>query len=141
MSLRWLKNEYLQAALILSAGCLVFLSAPILHFRDHLFSPAGLLQNNTLTRVVENPTWVNPYLGDVVYVIQPWLLYNRDSLHAGRLPLWNPYTGSGMPHLANYQSAIFSVFTFPVYILDFKAAVLLSSYLALLRTASSPLPF
>ena len=131
MSLRWLKNEYLQAALVLSAACLAFLSAPILHFRDHLFSPAGLLQNNTLTRVVESPAWVNPYLGDVVYVIQPWLLYNRDRLRAGHLPLWNPYNGSGMPHLANYQSATFSLFTLPFYVLDFKAAVLLSSYLAL----------
>ncbi|MGQ9815775.1 MAG: YfhO family protein [Candidatus Roseilinea sp.] len=131
MLLRLAKNEYLHAVGILSAVCLFFLSWPILNYEDHVFSPVGLLQNNTLTRVAGNPPWVNPYLGDVVYVIQPWLLYNHDSLHAGRLPLWNPYNGSGMPHLANFQSAIFSVFTLPFYVLDFKAAVLVSSFLAL----------
>ncbi len=131
MLLRLAKNEHIQGIGVLSAVCLFFLSWPILNYQDHIFSPVGLLQNNTLTRVTANPTWVNPYLGDVVYVIQPWLLYNHDSIHAGRLPLWNPYNGNGMPHLANFQSAVFSVFTLPFYVLDFKAAVLVSSFLAL----------
>ncbi len=125
------RNEYLQGIGVLSAVCLFFLSWPILNYQDHILSPVGLLQNNTLTRITENPAWVNPYLGDVVYVIQPWLLYNRDSLQAGQFPLWNPYNGNGAPHLANFQSAIFSIFTLPFYVLDFKAAVLVASFLAL----------
>jgi hypothetical protein len=129
---RVIRNEYLQGIGVLSAICLFFLSWPILNYPDHVLSPVGLLQSNTLTRLTENPPWVNPYLGDVVYVIQPWLLYNRDSLQAGQLPLWNPYNGNGAPHLANFQSAIFSVFTLPFYVLDFKAAVLVASFLALL---------
>jgi hypothetical protein len=131
MLLRLAKNEYILGIGVLSAICLFFLSWPILNYQNHILSPVGLLQNNTLTRVTNNPPWVNPYLGDVAYVIQPWLLYNRDNIQTGKLPLWNPYNGSGMPHLANFQSAIFSVFTLPFYVLDFKAAVLVSSFLAL----------
>ena len=37
----------------------------------------------------------------------PWWDYAWEALSAGRLPLWNPYSGMGAPLLANYQSALF----------------------------------
>ncbi len=37
----------------------------------------------------------------------------RDSIFGGRLPLWNPYIGTGRPYLADLQSAVFYP---PVYL-------------------------
>jgi hypothetical protein len=37
----------------------------------------------------------------------PWRSYAFDEILAGRLPLWNPYSGGGAPLLANYQTAVF----------------------------------
>jgi hypothetical protein len=47
----------------------------------------------------------NPLLRDVTFQIQPWLLFLRHELRAGRLPFWNPHQFSGSPFWANGQSA------------------------------------
>jgi len=47
----------------------------------------------------------NPLLRDVTFQIQPWLLFLRQELRAGRLPFWNPWQFSGSPFWANGQSA------------------------------------
>lgn len=47
----------------------------------------------------------NPLLRDVTYQIQPWLLFGRQELRAGRLPGWNPSQFAGAPFWANGQSA------------------------------------
>jgi hypothetical protein len=47
----------------------------------------------------------NPLLRDVTFQIEPWLLFLRRELRAGRLPLWNPHQLSGAPFWANGQSA------------------------------------
>lgn len=44
---------------------------------------------------------------DVVRQLYPWKTQVTQSLREGRLPLWNPYNFSGMPLLANFQSAVF----------------------------------
>ena len=36
----------------------------------------------------------------------PWRHFAAQELRAGRLPLWNPYTGNGTPLLADHQSAV-----------------------------------
>jgi hypothetical protein len=47
----------------------------------------------------------NPLLRDVTSQIQPWLLFSRRELRAGRLPAWNPHQFAGSPFWANGQSA------------------------------------
>jgi hypothetical protein len=47
----------------------------------------------------------NPLLRDVTFQIEPWLLYLRHELRAGRLPFWNPHQSSGAPFWGNGQSA------------------------------------
>jgi hypothetical protein len=37
----------------------------------------------------------------------PWRRFAVQELAAGRIPLWNPYTGNGGPLLADHQSAVF----------------------------------
>ncbi len=47
----------------------------------------------------------NPLLRDVTFQIQPWLLFARGELRAGRLPGWNPHQFAGAPFWSNGQSA------------------------------------
>ncbi len=47
----------------------------------------------------------NPVLRDVTFQIQPWLVFLKRELIAGRLPTWNPYSFAGAPFWANGQSA------------------------------------
>lgn len=44
---------------------------------------------------------------DVIRELYPWKTLVIDSLQKGIIPLWNPYSFSGSPLLANYQSQVF----------------------------------
>ena len=50
----------------------------------------------------------NPAIPDIVTQIIPWKIYTIAQLKLGIIPLWNPFNFSGAPHLANFQSAVFS---------------------------------
>lgn len=58
------------------------------------------------------PELASPYkngaIPDVISQIYPWKKLTIDTLKSGQIPLWNPNSFSGTPHLANYQSAVFS---------------------------------
>lgn len=47
----------------------------------------------------------NPVLRDVTFQIQPWLVFLKRELAAGRWPSWNPYSFAGAPFWANGQGA------------------------------------
>jgi len=64
----------------------------------------------------------NPAMPDVVNQIYPWKKLTIDSLKNGQIPFWNPYSFSGTPHLANYQSSTFSITNIFFFFLDFKNA-------------------
>jgi len=59
----------------------------------------------------------NPQLVDGITLFEPFLQYTRSQLP--HIPLWNPYIMGGMPYLGDMQSAIFSPFSLPAYILPF----------------------
>lgn len=61
----------------------------------------------------------NNAMPDVIGQIYPWKHFTIQSLKAGQIPLWNPYSFSGTPHLANYQSAVFSPFNILFFVLPF----------------------
>ena len=42
---------------------------------------------------------------DIIGQIVPWRHFAIEELKKGSIPFWNPYSFSGNPHLANYQSA------------------------------------
>lgn len=54
----------------------------------------------------------NNAMPDVHTQIYPWKKFTIDTFRQGQVPLWNPYSFSGSPHLANFQSAILSPFNF-----------------------------
>lgn len=64
----------------------------------------------------------NGAMPDVITQIYPWKKLTIDILKSGSIPLWNPYSFSGTPHLANYQSAVFSPFNILFFILPFVDA-------------------
>lgn len=51
--------------------------------------------------------WIPRGGGDLVSFLWPTYSYAAQSLHAGRIPLWNPTLYSGAPFAADNQSAIF----------------------------------
>src|SRR5258706_10766472 len=52
----------------------------------------------------------NNAMPDVITQIYPWKNLTIDIFKNFQIPLWNPYSFSGSPHLANYQSAVLSPF-------------------------------
>jgi hypothetical protein len=110
----WLLRDPAMRAAWMALGVAgMLLLAPALLIHDGIPSPAA-----TLSRV---PPWQgtadgspgNPTLSDVMSQIQPWLVYLRHELRAGRPPFWNPHQFSGTPFLGNGQSAPF----FPLHLL------------------------
>ena len=62
----------------------------------------------------------NPLITDPMMQIYPWKNLVVDNFKNLKLPLWNPYSFSGQPLLANLQSSSFSVFNLPLFVLPFK---------------------
>lgn len=90
-------------ALLALAG--MALLAPALALPTGIPSPAATLAQHPPWQGIGDPSAGNPLLRDVTYQIQPWLLFARQEVRAGRLPFWNPHQFSGAPFWANGQSA------------------------------------
>lgn len=61
----------------------------------------------------------NNAISDVINQLYPWKYFTVEQLKNGTIPLWNPYSFSGNPHLANYQSAVLSPFNLIFFIFPF----------------------
>lgn len=111
----------------------LFLWQPLVELGSKIYSSGDIAQTFPLLRTELEPRRpANELLSDPVTEMEPWLEFNREELLQGRLPLINPYNGGGVPHLANAQSAVFSPFSWPRYLLPQAPAYLLSAALKLL---------
>lgn len=81
------------------------LLAPALALPTGIPSPAAALAGIPPWQGTGEAAEGNPLLRDVTYQIQPWQIFTRRELRAGRLPLWNPHQFSGSPFWTNGQSA------------------------------------
>jgi hypothetical protein len=99
--------------------------------------PGKTLSNSDMTWF--QPPWVgvkpsdlemptNTELGDAPGQLQPFLRYGAERMPD--IPLWNPHIVGGRPFLANAQSALFSPYTAPAYVLPFWTAL---SWIAVLK--------
>lgn len=61
----------------------------------------------------------NGAMPDIIDQIYPWKHFTISTLKRGELPLWNPYSFAGNPHLANVQSAALTPFNLLFFILSF----------------------
>jgi hypothetical protein len=125
------KNQTLQAVLLLTLELIIFFSSPLLNIADHYYSASDLTQIYSLTKVTSGHVVGQVIFGDPVIAFQPWLIFNRDSFWSGQIPLWNPNNASGAPQLGNFQSAVFSIYSLPFYLLTFRQALLVSAFMKL----------
>lgn len=125
----WLRKR--RCELIASAWFLLlialFLREALLNFATHSYTTADVTQYLSPTASERGYVVRNTLLTDPVTQFLPWFEFSRNELFAGRIPLWNPFNGCGQPHLANYQSAVFSPFSLPYYVLSLKLALLASA--------------
>jgi hypothetical protein len=131
---RWLRlwrSQELRGALVLALFLLIFLSKPIAEYRTSYYSGANLTQDYSLLRTPPNVVPGNRLASDPVLQMLPWLQFSKHEFEQGRLPLWNPYNGCGVPHMANYQSAVFSPFSAVYYLLGERLALLVMAFLVL----------
>jgi Bacterial membrane protein YfhO len=97
---------------------------------DYLWSAAPW---SASTPAGVRPGGANGELADSVAAFQPFTQYARARLpHA---PLWNPYVMAGRPFLADAQSAVFSPFSLPAYVLPFWWSLAVTAALKLFCAA------
>jgi hypothetical protein len=120
----------LRAALLFAALALGFVSPALL--------PGKVLSNSDMlwfqspwaaTRPADMERAANPELGDAPQQMQPFLREVKQSLPD--IPLWNPWITAGRPLHADAQSAIFSPFSVPAYVIDEWRALALIAALKL----------
>lgn len=61
----------------------------------------------------------NDSMPDIITQIYPWRFFAVETYKNLQIPLWNPYSFSGTPFLANYQSAVFSPLNIGFFIFPF----------------------
>jgi hypothetical protein len=93
---------------------LVILALPVLLLSHSLFGGGATITGDIL---LQGPPWSvelphsglpqNPALFDDVFDISPWMLFLRQQLLAGHLPLWDSYVAGGTPFLAADQPGVF----------------------------------
>ncbi len=81
------------------------LLSPALWLSDGIASPSASLGQLAPWQATADSDLGNPEMTDVTFQVEPWLLYLRSELRAGRLPFWNPHQSSGAPFWGNGSSA------------------------------------
>jgi hypothetical protein len=61
----------------------------------------------------------NDAMPDIIGQIYPWRYFAIETFKSGQIPLWNPYSFSGTPHLANYQSAVLNPLNIGFFLFPF----------------------
>src|SRR3954454_9886557 len=110
------RREVVAFGLALAACLAAFLHETLIIGR--ILSPADVLLVEASFRGDASGEYqpLNRLLMDPTLQFQPWLEFNRATIREGKLPLWNPYAGCGVPHLANGQSAVFDPFSLFAYL-------------------------
>ncbi len=78
---------------------------PALRLPDGIPSPAATLAGQAPWQGIADPAAGNPNLRDITWQVQPWLLFLRHEMRAGRLPFWDPHQFSGSPYWSNGSGA------------------------------------
>ena len=74
--------------------------------------------------------------GDQIEMMIPWTVLSWTQVHAGHLPLWNPYGGLGAPLVFNWQSAGFGLPALVGYLVPVRLAYTVAQIVTLLVAGS-----
>jgi hypothetical protein len=122
------------ATFLLLLALLVFFWPAV--FNGRVLLPADLIFDlDPLWRPLAPEGYTGPsnsLLADQVYQFHPWKVFTRRSIARGQLPLWNPYTDSGVPFVGNAQSALFSPFNLVSYLFPLYPSYVITAILRLL---------
>ncbi len=121
------RKERLAASTLLSLAILIFLSPAFIP--GGYYSPADLLWRLGLFTGSGVPH--NPLLSDVVLQMHPWARLSAEIFSSGSFPLWNIFSGGGLPLFANMQSAVLYPANYCFYILPFPVALLVCCFVKL----------
>ncbi|MHB1516927.1 MAG: hypothetical protein ACYCVN_00960 [Acidimicrobiales bacterium] len=117
MSRRWQHALSVVWIAVLAAAVL----APALR-HGAMLGPYGLLSRRGLTATAGAVTNGNISNSDLIKQMIPWTDLNWTEVHHGVLPLWNPYSGLGLPLAFNWQSAAFGVPSLVGYLVPLRYA-------------------
>ncbi len=87
-----------------------------------MLGPYGLLSRHGLTATAGVVTNGNLTNSDLIKQMIPWTVLDWTQVHHGVLPLWNPYSGLGLPLAFNWQSAAFGVPSLVGYLVPLRYA-------------------
>lgn len=96
------------------------LFAPALLHGSYL-GPYDITQSFGLGSVA-NVSVQNPMDMDQIRQSVPWVVFNWTQIHSGHLPLWNPYSGLGLPQLSDFLSSVLSLPMLVAYLLPLRFA-------------------
>ncbi|HEX4953233.1 MAG TPA: YfhO family protein [Thermoanaerobaculia bacterium] len=96
------RHEVARAWVVVGLAATALL-LPVLWLPDGVPSPSGTLGRLSPWQGTVEPDGMGDLL-DVTFKIEPWLLFVREELRAGRLPFWNPHQFAGHPLWANGQA-------------------------------------
>ena len=109
------RRELLTTSGLLLGLILIFL-LPLLR-PGVMPSASGILQAWPTFQTGSDYRSYNDLPSDMAMQHEPWTRYARQRLAKGELPLWNPHQAAGVPFVANMQSAVYSPFTWIVYVM------------------------
>jgi hypothetical protein len=118
------RNEHTRACALLSLVLLIYLWKAVVE--GQMLSAVSSLYGLAPWSAVAPPDishFYNQLLIDQAKAHYPWDLFDRNAIHSGIFPAWNPLVLSGTPYFANSQSGLTSVFNIPLWILPLNYAL------------------
>lgn len=100
------------------------------------FAPADIGRQLSYLTYVPHLAVHNSLNGDIITQEVPWNALDWLAVHHGQLPLWNSYSGDGMPLMLNFESKPFALPTLVGYLFPLAASYL-ASVAALLLIAGT----
>jgi hypothetical protein len=131
----WIRRPNLVAAAVYAVLAVVFVGQGLLPGRT--LAASDLLWSSAPWSAAApgDVRWggANFERADAATQFEPFQEYTRQALP--HVPLWNPHTMAGRPFLANAQSAIFSPFSIPAYVMPLDKAWAVSAIMKLFVAA------
>jgi len=120
-----MKKYFLKFWPIIFIFSVWFIFASPYFLKNRVPFPSNYQVNNFAPWSANSKFWgpvKNGAMPDIITQIYPWRHLAIEIWKQGQVPLWNPYTFSGNPLLANYQSAVLSPFNILFFIFPFADA-------------------